>query len=258
MSVTAFDVSVATHGPIGEHAAAYAEEKVRRACHLAPAPVLFARVALACHRNRSLERPYTAKATVDVGGRLVRAHVAAASATEAVDALESRLRRQLTDLGERREAHRRTGRAQAGEWRHGSLPAHRPEFFQRPPEERRVVRRKSYALAALTPEEAARELHLLDHDFHLFTDLVSADEAVVYRRPDGELGIQLLEGSIRAIVAPPFVQAAPAATMRLAEAIEELDLSGAGFVLFRDAVTRRGAVVYRRYDGHYGLVVPAS
>lgn len=257
MSVATFAVSVVTHGRVGGSATAYAEGKVRRACRAAPAPVLYARVALTHHGNPSLERPYTAKARVDVGGRLVRAHVAAESATAAVDALEERLRRQLARLAERREERRRrTGGHAPGEWRHGSLPSSRPEHFRRPAEERRVMRRKTFALAALTPDEAALELDLLDHDFHLFTDLVSAEEAVVFRS-DGDLGIQCLEGSIRAIVPPPFVPTTPAPTMTLAAAIEELDLLDARFVFFRDSATRRGAVVYRRYDGHYGLVLPA-
>jgi ribosome-associated translation inhibitor RaiA len=257
VSVATFDVSVVTHGHVGGSAPAYAEEKIRRACRAAAAPVLYARVALTHHGNRSLERPYTAKATVDVGGRLVRAHVAAESAAAAVDALEQRLRRQLAAFAERRETRRRrTGAHAPGEWRHGNLPSERPEYFQRPAEERRVVRRKTFALAALTPDEAAFDLDLLDHDFYLFTDLVSAEEAVVFHS-DGHVGIQFLEDSIRAIVPAPYLSTTPAPTLTLAAAIEELDLLDARFVFFRDSETHRGAVVYRRYDGHYGLVLPA-
>ena len=29
------------------------------------------------------------------------------------------------------------------------------------------------------------------------------------------------------------------------------------FVLFENAATGRGSVIYRRYDGHYGLIDPA-
>lgn len=255
MSATTFEVAVATHGPVGAGMAAYAEERIRRACALSPAPVHDARIALTDDRKPTVERPWTAKVALDVDGRLVRAHVAAASPAAAVDALEARLRTQLTALAGGWEVRRRepTNDSAAGR-RDGS----RPEFVRRPAGGRRLVRRKAYALRALTPEEAAREMQLLDHDFHLFTDLVSAEEAVVFRQRDGDLGVQFLEGSIRAIVPPPFVATAPATTMTLARAVAELDARDARFVFFRDAASGRGEVVYRRYDGHYGLVVPVT
>jgi hypothetical protein len=43
-----------------------------------------------------------------------------------------------------------------------------------------------------------------------------------------------------------------------AEAIDRLNLSGQPFLLYADAATGRGRVLYRRYDGHYGLIQPAD
>jgi len=40
------------------------------------------------------------------------------------------------------------------------------------------------------------------------------------------------------------------------EAIERLDAAKEPFVFFADPATGRGNVLYRRYDGHYGLVTP--
>ena len=56
------------------------------------APVLFARVDLRLFSDPARERPADAKASLDVNGSLVRAHVAAATITEAVDLLDARLR----------------------------------------------------------------------------------------------------------------------------------------------------------------------
>jgi ribosome-associated translation inhibitor RaiA len=261
VSATAsFDVVVSVHGPVAASASSYADEKVRRALAGTRAPVIFARVALEREQNPSLERPCLAKASVDVDGHVVRAHVAAPTMTEAIDGLESHLRRRLQRLAERREARRHeTGIAAPGEWRHGDLPTERPEYFPRPIEERRLLRRKTYSLHELTPEEAAWELELLDYDFHLFREPASGEEAVVFRRPGGGLGLQVLEGaSPPGASGSPIAEVAPAPAMELEAAIEELDLTDARFVFFRDRGTGRGAVVYRRYDGHYGLVVPAS
>ena len=51
---------------------------------------------------------------------------------------------------------------------------------------------------------------------------------------------------------------APAATITVDEATSRLDVSGEPFVFFVDASTRRGSIVYRRYDGNYGLIRPAE
>ena len=46
--------------------------------------------------------------------------------------------------------------------------------------------------------------------------------------------------------------------MSLTDATGLLDLGAEPFVFFIDYRTGRGNVVYRRYDGHYGLVAPAT
>lgn len=40
------------------------------------------------------------------------------------------------------------------------------------------------------------------------------------------------------------------------EAIEQMELLGHSFFVFRDAETERINVVYRRHDGNYGLIIP--
>jgi Sigma 54 modulation/S30EA ribosomal protein C terminus len=37
-----------------------------------------------------------------------------------------------------------------------------------------------------------------------------------------------------------------------------LEASGQPFLFFVDAETGRGNVLYHRYDGHYGLIVPSA
>ena len=59
--------------------------------------------------------------------------------------------------------------------------------------------------------------------------------------------------SVEVVLEP---EAAP--TLALDEAVEWLDVAGEPFVFFGDRDTGRAKVVYRRYDGHYGLVEPAE
>nr|WP_275580562.1 sigma 54 modulation/S30EA ribosomal C-terminal domain-containing protein [Herpetosiphon giganteus] len=40
------------------------------------------------------------------------------------------------------------------------------------------------------------------------------------------------------------------------EAIEQMELLGHSFFVFRDAETEKIQVVYRRNDGNYGLIMP--
>lgn len=236
-----FPVGLVADEGVGEEARAHALDVVLAAARHSPRPVLHARLTLRLHRDPALERPAVAKASLDVSGRPVRAHVAAAQMSEALDLLERRLRRNLENLEESRRARRReTGVAAAGEWRHGSLSTERPEHFPRPPEERELVRRKTFAPAALSADEAALELRLLDHDFHLFTNAETGAEDVVRRRDDGTAAHDR----------------GPAPALLLDDALERLNAGGERFVFFTDPQSRRGKLVYLRYDGHYGLIEP--
>ncbi len=46
--------------------------------------------------------------------------------------------------------------------------------------------------------------------------------------------------------------------MKPSEAIQLLDGADWPFVFFRNPTTDRGNVIYRRYDGHYGLITPPA
>jgi ribosome-associated translation inhibitor RaiA len=235
-----FELEIATRGPVPTGMKDYAEDKVRRAAAIARRPVLFGRLALTEHENPSAERPSVAKATLDVSGRPIRAHTAAPTMTEAVDRLGDRLVRQLTILSEHSEAKRsETGTAEPGTWRHGDLPTDRPPYYPRPAEEREIIRQKTYELAALTPKDAALDMELMSYDFHLFTNVDTGRDAVIARR-DGE--VVLFED-------------APELTVE--QAGERLDVTGDPFVFFVDPISRRGSVLYHRYDGHYGLITAA-
>jgi hypothetical protein len=254
-------VAVLTRGLVAEGEVAYAVERVEAVLDRIEAPVLFARLKLGRTGDPARPRPAMAQVALDIDGELVRAHVAGATMREAVDALQ----RRLLDKLEQRAQHRhdlrtRTGRPSPGEWRHGDLPTERADHFDRPPDEREVVRHKAFALDELTVDEAAFDMAQLDYDFHLFRDLASGQDALLERTGDGTLRLTRLE--------PTDVEAGPTAvdltvadthppTLTVAEATDRLDAGGERFVFFANAATGRGNVLYLRYDGHYGLLTPA-
>lgn len=242
VDVTEPRIDVVAHGAHAEATRDYAEDKVRRVVETAGAPVLFGRITLAEAPDPAVERPALAKAMLDVNGRPVRAHVAARIMTEAVDLLEERLRERLQHRAEQiRTLHRRAPVHERGEWRHGQFSAPRPAWFDRPPDERELVRRKTFALDEITVEEAAFDMEMLDYDFYLFRELGTGNDVVLHRLPDG--GREVVR---------------PTPQLTVDEAVERLVAGGEPFVAFTDRDTGRANVVYRRYDGHHGLITSAD
>ncbi|MGW3247405.1 sigma 54 modulation/S30EA ribosomal C-terminal domain-containing protein [Streptomyces sp. NPDC001070] len=256
------EVQVETRGQLPPDAAEYAQAKVRALISRTREPVLFARVKLTHMANPAMDRPAIAQASVDVNGRPVRAHVAAATIGEAIDLLQDRLGERLARLAEHWEARRgRMPMPGPHAWRHGSEPSHRPDHYPRPAEERQVVRHKSFSLARESPDEAAFEMEMTDYDFHLFTDLGTGEDSVLYR--SGPTGYRLAQVHPRPrivgdVAVPLTVSEIPAPRMNVAEAKHRLDITGFPFVFFADDTTGRGNVLYHRYDGHYGLITPAD
>jgi ribosome-associated translation inhibitor RaiA len=122
-----FPLTVVSDERVPEEAIERARELLSRVTALSARPVLHARLVLHVQPDPALERPAIAKASLDVNGRSVRAHASAPRMLDAVDLLAERLRRNLEDLDETARAHRHeTGTPPPGEWRHGSLPGHRP------------------------------------------------------------------------------------------------------------------------------------
>jgi Sigma 54 modulation/S30EA ribosomal protein C terminus len=147
-----------------------------------------------------------------------------------------------------------------GEWRHQSIPAHRPTYFPRPAAERAVIGHASYAARPETPGEAAAKLDLLDYDFHLFTERSTGHDSVINRTPDGcRLAmVHPKPGRLGPLPDSVTVSPLPAPRLTVREAAGRLDAGGQLFTFFVDAGTGHGCVLYHRYDGHYGLIVPSD
>lgn len=254
-------LSVSTEGPVSAPSRQRAEEKLGHLTTMFRDPVLFAEMRLIVDEATVGVRPAVAEATLDINGTPIRAQVAAADIDAAVDLLEERLKRRIGRHEDRlhrsgKDRHRDNGQ----EWRHGDLPSQRPEWYDRPVDEREVIRHKTFALEPMTLDEAAFDLDALAHDFYLFTELHTSAEAIVAFE-DGGLVLQLPEGADPAQAlagAAVPVRVLPAApTLSLPEAEEGLDIAGGRWLFFVDDETGRGHIVYHRFDGHYGLITPA-
>jgi ribosome-associated translation inhibitor RaiA len=247
-------------GEVPEEARRYARKRLGSVIERIPEPVLFARVKLTQAPDPAVERSAIAQVTVDVNGEIVRARRCAHDMREAIDLLQARLRDKLDHRAQHRHAsRRRPASSPPGQWRHGDAPSDRPPYFDRPADERELVRHKSFATSAVTPDEAAFDMDQLDFDFYLFQEEPSGGDALLERLSDGSY-------RLTRVPSPPIetgrtavdlaVSEHPAPVLEVDEAIERISAGGERFVFFENAASRRGNVIYRRYDGHYGLLAP--
>src|SRR5215469_12185257 len=257
----AVHVQTEIRGDVPRFAAGLAAAKVGSLLRMAPEPVLFARVTLTMAADRAVARPATARANVDLNGRLIHVGAAAVTAREAAERMGDRLRSRL-ERAARNWAATRGGKPVPlpREWRHESIPRSRPPYFPRLPEDRVTVRRTSYAPAPQTPAEAAADLELLGFEFYLFTDQATGQDSVIYRADGGYRMARARPGAGWPCLAsaPVTVSERPVPRLTPAAAEDRLEALGQPFVFFVNRETGRGSLVYHRYDGHYGLVAPAS
>jgi hypothetical protein len=213
-------------------------------------PVRGVRVRLGVYPDPAVHFPVVAQGTLQElrTGTSLRAQAHAATAREAIDLLEARLRHQL---------HWTDHRSEPQEWRRHMPPNPWVVCYPRPPHARQVVRCKPGHLALLGVDEAVLVLERRDYDFHLFIEVGSGQDSVVYRAgPTGYRLAQLVPAP--EAVAPHQLELTwydrPAPELRTAGAAEWLGLSEVSFLFFRDLDRGRGSVLYRRYDGNYGLM----
>lgn len=246
------DIVAATTGAIGAYDVAHARQVVAHAAAHAREPILAARLRLIHHRDPALERPYSLQVNLDVNGRRVRAHAAAAAAGQAIDAIDERLRTQLQRLARYRDHRVATGAPESAP----TVGLRRT----RTDSPRQVVRHKTYELPRASVDEAAWDMDLMDYAFNLFTEETTGQDMVIYRA--GPTGYRLALVHPRPSWVPVSVVATtvsrrPAAHLTLPEAIEHLEATGEPFQFYVVA-SGRGRVVYRRHDGNYGVIVPAE
>jgi ribosome-associated translation inhibitor RaiA len=250
------DPTVVVRGDVGDQLVAHARNHLLAIIEHASLPVLAAELRLEHRADPARERPFYAEMTVDLDGGTVRAHRNAPTMREAIDRTAARLQRRVAAALERPQA-RQLRHRDSTAWHHDDRRTERPGYYPRGVEDRSLLRRKTFALHPESIEEALFDLEILDHDFFLFVHDETDAEAVVYRVGSGYGLMQRVETpeAIKRVDIPLELGPRPATTT-LKGALSVLNETDAPFEFFVDAVNGRGMVAYRRYDGHYGLVVP--
>jgi Sigma 54 modulation/S30EA ribosomal protein C terminus len=221
-----------------EQVADLAERLIREAVADATAPVMHARVRIIRHSDPAVAEPVLAKAVLALPMHQIRAEAVGTTELEALQRLHDRVAAQL-------------GR------RYGEPSTARAPYSDRPADERRVILHGSLSPAPCDLDKAIHDMVAMDYWFHLFTELGSGQDSVVWRGHDGYHLAQVEPGPDRLAPYAARVEMSgqPAPLMSVPEAVEQLEDDP--FLFFLDADRACGAVIYHRFDGHYGLVIPA-
>ncbi len=208
----------------------------------------------------SFPQPARAEGEVSLGGKTIRGHVEAENMPRAIHALADRLQHQLRRHVDRLTSlQRKSAEAPEGKWTHDTWVPLQPSQSLLAPGERDVIRRKVFSLVPLKASEAAELMSELDHGFYLFHDSETDADSVVYLRDDGRMAViapqdasaPAEQGDSGGIVRERSHFSEP---LTQEDALSQMDELNHRFMFFVDAATGHGAVLYLRYDGHYGLI----
>jgi hypothetical protein len=240
----------------------YARDQISAVLEQAGDSMQFVRVKLTRLPDHYVALSSLAQVNLDVNGRRLRAQSARATMHEAIDEVYTRLLDRIEHAAADEEQPVPIGRPVAGrhEWRRVSGPTERPRFHWLPPDKRQIVRHKAFGLRRMTVDQAAFDMRLLGYQFHLFTETGTGRDSVLYLVDDDPCYrlSQVNPDPQRAASASVGVSVSthPPPSLQVDDAVERLNATGWPFVFFEDVASGRGCVLYRRYDGHYGLITP--
>lgn len=216
------------------------------------------------HADPARPSHFSARAFLQLDRYQIHARASAATTGALLDAVEHRLRLQLEERSDRRNALRRRGSSSPeGQWRHGDRPPPHARVPARAEDERAVIVRTTWAGGAESVDEALEDLDALDLEVLLFQEVSTQQPAVVWRDEHDRHHVRLASGAdphqngADPIVAEVSVDQQAFPVMELDSARAAMSL-GEPWVVFCDAVTGRAGVLYRRVDGHDGLVMLGS
>jgi len=238
-------ITMQTAGEVLDDARDFVRNQVSGLLRRLPGPRPVVRIKLTRSARPALSWSALVQANIEVRGQQMRGQATGAFFHEAAQSL----RRSL--------AHRLPTLAGLPAWWDGRPRVPVTEVSGR----RDIVRRKYCTPVRCTPDQAALAMDLMDYDIHLFVDAETGEDSAIYRiGPTGYRLARLVSTAPPSgpVSVPLTVNVHEVPQLTPEEAAGRLDATELPFRFFRSADTDRGAVLYRRYDGHYGLVTPAA
>jgi putative sigma-54 modulation protein len=170
----------------------YTETKLTKAINHFEGLVKEADVHLSVARNPRVPQQI-AEVTIFANGTVIRAQERSDNLYASIDLVANKLARQLNRYKERLQdrhqgpVHRSARDEEAGA---AALPPPGASLTdgKQPELPNRGVRRKYFAMPAMSLDDALHQLEMIDHDFYLFRDADSGELQVVYHRNHGVSG----------------------------------------------------------------------
>ena len=174
----------------------HAEAKLERLTRILPPwdDATTVELELSVERNPKIAQAQIAEVTVRTKGPVLRVRESAEDMSAAIDQAARKLERQARRYRDRRKDHQGPPMdevpeligAQLGA---GPRPAADAEQEADAEPVPRLVKSKSFVMKAMSPEDAALQMDLLQHDFYVFRNREDGEVNVVYRRRDGDYGL---------------------------------------------------------------------
>lgn len=162
----------------------YAEEKVGRITRYFE-HVQEAQVVLSVQRRDNIGKAQVVEVTVWGDGIVLRGVDASEDMYASIDGVFEKLRKQIEKFRSKLIERRRTTESRKKDLAVASAEA----ALRGTPNSPRIVRTKRFAMKPMTPEEAAMQMELLEHDFFVFRNTQSLEINVLYRRSNGDYGL---------------------------------------------------------------------
>ena len=167
----------------------YAQQKLGRITKILDG-IIDAQVEFNVIKNKRVANDQIVEVTLHLSGGVIRAEEAKDNMYAAIDLVTDKVERQLRRFkGKHHTNFDRTKTSSGVLELELPVTVVEPEEFEEEREEAQIVRNKQIEVNAMSPEEAARQLEMLGHDFYVFRNSESKEVNVLYHRRDGHNGL---------------------------------------------------------------------
>jgi putative sigma-54 modulation protein len=168
----------------------YASQKLSRITRYFDG-IIDAQVGLNVIKNKSVHNNQIVEVTLHLSGGVIRAEESKDNMYAAIDLVTDKIERQLNRFKSKHHGNFERTKTSAGVMEELELPVTlvSVEEFEEENENPQIVRNKKVPITTMAPQEAARQMEMLGHDFFVFRSDADGQINILYHRRDGHYGL---------------------------------------------------------------------